>query len=282
LLSYDEVTRDWSPAFLEYLTEAGWLREAEPATSLQLLDCPGHCIVEPDWTTDSATGQTVGLYFCHEPDCGCQEIDPQRMRQWEPSFAGLACMIQAACGIQIPPVMEVPERLCWLGALTAHGAYRDLFLARGLRWSDGLRVIERTQRLRSSPSPAIVALSRLPTLEFWRGLSVQPPIIALSECLRAERGFLAFDLSGLFAQRVQPHGVIADEQWLTVQQAAALHVADVDELDLGKAKARISAAASRGKFQTNGAKGPARRIEPTSFAKWRLLQRDRNLNRAWD
>lgn len=275
------MIRQWSSGLLGQLVESGWLREVERAKVIQPR-CPEHCVVEPHWQTDPLTGKTVGLHFCHEADCGCQEIDPERMRQWEVNFTGIAQLLHCVCGLSTELVADVPGRLCWLGTKTARNAYRDLFLARGLRWSDAQQMIQRARRLRTSPAPAVITLSDLPDTVLWDALPVRPAQISLAESLSAGCDQLRFELAGLFTQRIEPAVEIAEGGWLTVQQAAAQHVSDVDGLDMEKAKARVSAAASRGKFKTNGKKGPSRRIEPTSYAQWRLAERERNLQSYGD
>ena len=67
------------------------------------------------------------------------------------------------------------------------------------------------------------------------------------------------------------------DEWLTVTQAAELLMHDVLGLELTKARSRISTAAGRKEFQFSGDRKD-RRIEPNSFASWRLRQRDRDLD----
>jgi len=69
-----------------------------------------------------------------------------------------------------------------------------------------------------------------------------------------------------------------DGGWLTVTEAARLLEKDLPWLDLKKARSRVSVAAGRGEFQTNGESRKQRRIEPHSFDSWRLKQRDRDLD----
>ena len=52
--------------------------------------------------------------------------------------------------------------------------------------------------------------------------------------------------------------------------------------DLKKARARVSRAAGDNKFKTNGQKGQARLIDAGSFARWRLKQRDADLEKEDD
>jgi hypothetical protein len=69
--------------------------------------------------------------------------------------------------------------------------------------------------------------------------------------------------------------------WIRVTDAGYLLLKDLPKLKghLGKAKARVSKAASAGKFKTNGKKGYYLRIDAGSFAKWRLKQRDADLEK---
>jgi len=64
----------------------------------------------------------------------------------------------------------------------------------------------------------------------------------------------------------------------SVNRAAKLLAKDLPWLDLKKARSRVSIAAGRGEFDTNGETRKQRRIEPRSFDSWRLKQRDRDLD----
>lgn len=67
--------------------------------------------------------------------------------------------------------------------------------------------------------------------------------------------------------------------WLTVTEAARLHLADVDGLTIARATDKVSRACSRGRLRSVGF-GTARRIDPSDFASWRLRQRERDLGRS--
>jgi len=69
---------------------------------------------------------------------------------------------------------------------------------------------------------------------------------------------------------------------LTVTEAATQLQDVVSGLDLGRARARVSAAANRSEFRTNGKERNARRIDPNSFSRWLLKQRERDLAKADD
>lgn len=284
LLQYDQIHEQWGPLVLEDLVRMGWLVEVEPAEALMLSECPHGCIVEPDWVVMPQTGKRVGLHFCPEAECEVHTIDPERMRQWEISFPAIARYVQKTLGITTEPEVLVSGRIWWLGGVTKWGAYRELFLVRGMRWEDARTVVGQAKRLRASPAPAILAMARLPAMELWTELGLRPAVRALAEAMQPQANQVVLHLSPLF---MQPAGPQAEPQgqcegWLTVQQAALEYVNDVDGLDLAKAKARVSSAASRGKFTTNGDTGNRRRIDPATFAAWRLAERDRNLAKGWD
>jgi len=73
-------------------------------------------------------------------------------------------------------------------------------------------------------------------------------------------------------------------EWLTVTESARRLIAEdvIDNLNLPRAKAHVSTAATRGRLLTNGEQGRARRIESGSLAKWILERRKANLAKEDD
>ena len=69
----------------------------------------------------------------------------------------------------------------------------------------------------------------------------------------------------------------AIDQWLTVTQAAEMLLEVVSNIDLPRARARVSRGAQRGKFKTNNCRGKARRVERPSYSIWLLEQREKDL-----
>ncbi len=67
---------------------------------------------------------------------------------------------------------------------------------------------------------------------------------------------------------------------ISVTEAATLLMDVVSGIDLSKAKARVSKAAGKGEFKTNGLTRNCRRIELDSFNTWRFKQRERDLDAA--
>ena len=73
---------------------------------------------------------------------------------------------------------------------------------------------------------------------------------------------------------------VAGAKWLTVTAAAKRLMDVVSGLTLEKARARVSAAAGRDEFQTNGKERTDRRIDRDTFSTWLLKQRERDLAEA--
>ncbi|MEQ9453382.1 MAG: hypothetical protein RLN76_02155 [Phycisphaeraceae bacterium] len=71
---------------------------------------------------------------------------------------------------------------------------------------------------------------------------------------------------------------LKEHGWLSSTQAAELLKKDIPSLTLGAAKTRISRAVSLGQLKTNGQRGQRLRIEPDSLGRWRLEQRDKDLD----
>ncbi len=78
---------------------------------------------------------------------------------------------------------------------------------------------------------------------------------------------------------IHPQVAVASD-WLTVKECALLLMEDLPMLDLAKAKARVSKAASSGRIRTNGMTGSDRRIDRDNFSTWRITQRNRDLDAA--
>ena len=68
------------------------------------------------------------------------------------------------------------------------------------------------------------------------------------------------------------------QPWLTVSEAARLHVSDVDGINLRAATMKIPRACTKGQIVCSGTNS-RRRIEPNSLDAWRLEQREKNLDR---
>ncbi|MCC7409832.1 MAG: hypothetical protein IT442_17330 [Phycisphaeraceae bacterium] len=269
-VTFDEVRR-WPAGVFERFTQLRLLREAGPSRSVVCDGCPeGHVL---DVAVRDTPAGPVAVADC--PTCGRVAIPLDRLRQWAVSFAGLADVAASATGATGGVSVQVPDRLAFLG-LVRHGTQTwDLFLARGLAWANAATLCD-APRLRAANHPVVLVPDQRP-IEAAR-LPLKPALGSLTELMTASLHDLTLDLTPLSDQTPLPHPDATTLQWLTVSDAAKLHLEDVDGLTFERAKGRISMAATKGCFKTNDRKGNSRRIDRNSFFRWRLEQRDQNLD----
>ncbi len=256
------------------------MSEIAPAQSILLYECSSEEPKTPLWSS-THDGQRVGLVYCTDDQCsGLHCVKPERMRQWEVSFAGLTSIL-ASIMQSLHAEEIIPGRLSLIGSHTQNDTYREFFLARGLSWPDARQILAQAERLRASPAPAILILDQLPTPDLWRDF--HPAIVSLPAVIQVEKDAIKLNLESLFCQSLTPHAEAQTSEWLSVSEAAALLIHDFPHMSHEKAKARVSANATRKQFKTNGRSRQDRRIDADSFAAWRLKQRDRDLDQSdWD
>ncbi len=267
--------KQWPPGFAESLVEAGLLRPIAPADSLVCDSCPDRCVITPDLRKRPGTGETVGVWQCSREDCGRVTVDLKQLQQWEPSLFGLADLLAARLGLSGSVLTIVDNRILWLGSFPSSDGNVDVFLGRGLRWADAGSLVEDAGRLASATHRVLIVVADWPVAHEWTGLRLETTSLAElavwdSKTSRCEIGAIKGVL-----QATRRSGA---EQWLSVTECAELLTTDIDGLTLSEARARVSGAATRGRFLTNGKTWRERRIEPVSFDAWRLRQRERDLD----
>lgn len=260
---------------IERMANIGVLRKTTPATSVRNDWCDHGCDMQPDIVTHAVTGERFGVYGCTRGDCGLVRIPLDDLRRWELDLAGTARAVARAIDAGGAVAIDVPERLVEIGRVVAGELWRDVFLARGLAWSDASSTLADARRLKASSAPLVLALGTLPSADVWA--DCRPALGLLADIASLADHGLDIDLSGLVNREPRPHPGAIQKRWLTVTEAAQQLLEDVSGIDLDKAKARVSKAAKQGRFITNDKKGPTRRIDQHSFSTWRLEQRAKDL-----
>jgi len=268
--------RRWPAGAADFALKEGLLRESEPAMSLVYDGCEDHCVVTPALSENPATKQMVAVHYCRRAGCGRITFEPDELRQWQPSMERLATMLASELDMGTLAVSIVPDRVYLIGILPTSAGPLDVFLGRGLAWDDAPTVLASAGRLKDATGPALIVLKDCPPAGLLQGRC--PTVIALSEHLTWNERDDRIDFGQLAAAIRSVRPAVPPDNWMTVSECAKLFLNDVDGLNLEKAKARISWAASQHKFRTNGKKGNARRIDRDSFSTWRLKQRERDLD----
>lgn len=274
VFAFDEVRR-WPAGLLDRLVAIGLLREVEPAELIACDDCNEGHVLEPEIREYPDIGE-VAAAKC--PTCGRVQFSLDRLKQWGVHFDGLASLLAADLKLDTLPTPLVPGRINQLGSVATPGGMLDVFLARGLTWDDAGAVLASADRLTTSKAP-IVLLPRLrPPAEIWGTL--HPHMLMIAEGLHWDAATCRPDFGKVFTAVHLLRPPVPDERWLTVTFCAEQLLGVVSGIDLQKSKARVSDAASRNKFRTNGEKGNRRRIDRDSFSTWLNEQHQRDLDAA--
>ena len=165
----DEVAR-WPSEALQRLLAAGLVREIDLASGVVCDQCEDACWIEPEIREQPATGKRVGMYFCprHE-DVGRFEVSLERLRQWQVHIPGLAAAVAKALSATGGVQEVVADRLHSLGRIALSGKSREVFLGRGLAWSDAIGVIAQAESLRAARAPIVLVPATVPAESVWSG-----------------------------------------------------------------------------------------------------------------
>lgn len=224
-------------------------------------NCSGEdlCWKEVEWVQYPGRPGPVPMALCFNRDCSPRhEIKLEELMVWEMDLPEVARRVAKALSIPGPPAELIPTRLFRLGREPTQGI--EVHLSRGELSSNqvprvGLLLTFMFRWFRGTPTPQALTIRSL--FEAFEPIHVDAWT----------------PLPGIL-----PRSVVDDMTWLTVTSAAELLMRDFPHLNLAKAKARVSAAAGRNAFRTNGKSRGLRRVEATSFDSWRLQVRDRQLD----
>lgn len=269
----------WPRGALERLVELGLLCEIEWAKSIRYDGCDEGCSVEPEVERNPRTGHLEAFFFCAQSGCGGRvPVDLDDLRQWQIGRDALAAMLATQLDLNGQPQPLENGRVTLLGTLSTDTGPLDVFLVFGNCLPDTPTILQSCERFRASRDPVVLVPRQMPRLDAWpiRCLSV----LAIAEHVRWPDIDGEIDWSALAALIRPLKAAGVDVGWMTVTEAAEALLDDVSGIDLEQARARVSRAASDGKFRTNGQARAARRIERSSFDAWRMQQRERDLAEA--
>lgn len=275
-----QEARRWGPGAVERFVALGLLRKTTPATTIRYDGCDHGCYMEPQIVTHAVTGEQFGVHGCSY-DCGLVRIPLDDLRQWEFDLLGAAKAVARAIDASGKVTEDIPGRLVEVGRVVAGDAWRDLFLARGLAWSDAASAFADARRLTASAAPLVLGLELLPGVPVWT--DCKPALALLADIASLDDGGLKVDLTGIVERRTKPHASAIENKWITVTEAAHMLVKELSHFDVevqfDRAKARVSKAADSDRLKTNGKKRQARKIDRDSFSAWCLEQRGKELDK---
>lgn len=186
-----DMLRHWPSDAANRLQAAGFLRQAETA---QRVICPG-CYeghVEDVVTTRFPDGLPRLFVYC--PEVLRAEVPAESLRQWTIDFERLAGALARALAVYGKLLPLVPNRLWRLGKALWRGTMRDVFLVRGVTWSDAPQIVGRIGRSRC---PIVLVSNCLPPIETWG--NCRPAVIPLPDVAWLDEDALAIDAASMAA-----------------------------------------------------------------------------------
>ena len=208
--------------------------------------------------------------------CGRVLLDPQDFEQWRFSLLGLAGVVRNALGASGQVIEDIPGRVVLAGTISNTMRCVDVFVASGMTRDDAAAVLLGSDRLQVAQEPFVFTLATIPDPSIWPG-GMRPAVAVLAEHARLGPTGLKIDLEPLLALESIPHHRASTPRWLTNKDAATRLKEVVSKVTFEKAKSRVSVAASRQAFRTNGQTGDGHRIETASFMDWLWRQRAADL-----
>ncbi len=113
----------WKRADFEALCDLGLVSDGQLAASILCPECSAHW-AEVMWNQDG----TRAFIVCTSEGLPIN-VDPERLRQWEPNKPRFAAELAAELGIPDPPLNLVIGRLWRLGRCSIANRQRDIFFA---------------------------------------------------------------------------------------------------------------------------------------------------------
>ena len=167
-------TAGWEDGVEARLVDAGLLQRIEYAQSVVCDACAeGH--VEEVIFIESPAGSPVRAYLLC-PEHGRVPVPLDRLSQWRIDFEGLARAVASSLDLAGDVEPLVADRLWRLGA--GRLGAREVFLGRGLGWSDAAQVVGGSPAFQAARTPLILVPGATPPSEIFQDESL--PVVTLS------------------------------------------------------------------------------------------------------
>lgn len=177
----------WPVGALEVLLNADVLRKSDYARSVVCRECPDECSVEVRFIEGEEGGEPRAFFDCpRRDDIGRVRVALDELQTYSLSVSGMAAVIAGELGGTAEELML--GRLWTIGRVDIGGARTDVWLARGLRWPDGERVLREARSRKQSQSAVVLS----PT---WVESDGSLEIVPLNDVLRLDGGGLSVDVS---------------------------------------------------------------------------------------
>lgn len=188
-----EVVRGWPAGMFDWLIASELIAPSDIASHVACPSCPDRHVEE---VLSRAMPDGTAGFFIVCPECYRVAVPADLLRQWRPNYKLLARRVRELLNISGRVSEPIDERLWRLGVAKWAGKPRELYMARGLGWSDGSTLLARCAGqsrpvvlIGLVPPPAELLAARIPT------------VVPLPSVLSSVDGALGLDHE-LLAQRI--------------------------------------------------------------------------------
>jgi hypothetical protein len=188
----DEVA-GWPREALDFFVNQGLLSATTPANTLECDGCEERCFMPVAFVPANAPIKARPFIVCNQrDDIGRVGINPSRLKRWRVEPGLLARIISVLLGIDQTPNELIRQRLWFLGKASLACGATEVFLARGLTWTDAGETFGNNRDLKESISSLIFTPGK-PSNGFLPNAS----LVSLARLLSIQKGRLALDLESL-------------------------------------------------------------------------------------
>jgi hypothetical protein len=175
-----------------WLVGNGFVEPTANASHVACPSCPNRH-VEEVVTIEGTDGRRQFAIPC--PESIQVTVSDDLIRQWRPNYKALARQVRECLGAGDRARERVDDRLWRVGTAKTAGKKRDIYIARGLNWPGGLRLLSRCTGKRpilltglAAPPPEVFvdaspAVVPLPALTVIRGGDLDVDVVAMMELI---------------------------------------------------------------------------------------------------
>ncbi len=188
----DEVA-GWPEGALDFFIDHRLLCPTTLAHSLECDGCEDRCFMPVAIPSADAPITTGPFIICNQQGhIGRVEIDPNRLRRWQVDMGFLAGVLSKLLGIDQTPNELIRQRLWDLGRVSLASGLSEVFLARGLGWTDTEETFGNNREMKESIAPLIFTPGKT-----TKGSMPHASLFSLARMLHIYEGQLVFDTDGI-------------------------------------------------------------------------------------
>jgi hypothetical protein len=188
----DEVA-GWPEGALDFFVRQRLLSPATPVHQAVCDGCEEGCFMPVKVASANAPIASTPFIICNQrDDIGRVRVDTNRLKRWRVDSGLLAGAISKLLGIDQTPQELVRRRLWFIGKTGLAGNSNEVFLARGLSWTDAGEIFGHNRDLRESGSPLIFAPGK-PS----NGFLPNATLVSLDRLLIVQKDRLTLDLEAI-------------------------------------------------------------------------------------